>query len=341
MKTISVTALAAPVLAALALAAPLAAVADTYQNGAQSRFDDRWYILPFASWNSGDKNRGTDDGWGGGLAVGKPLNERLNLELRATYADLTSRHDTGGDFQVQDLGLDALFFLTRGPFQPFLLGGIGAIGDDFNCNRAQVNVGTCRSGNKWSFMAEAGAGFIVPISDYVSLRVDGRYRYDNNSGNLNNHDGSFGDWLVTAGVYIPIGRRAAPAPVTRTFELSADALFAFNKSDLKPTGVTTLNKFASDLEQINFNDIRVAGHTDPIGSEEYNLALSDRRANSVRDHLIGQGVPGAKITAQGFGKTQLKVTPADCAGTKSREALIECYQPNRRVEVAVEGVTTK
>ena len=105
--------------------------------------------------------------------------------------------------------------------------------------------------------------------------------------------------------------------------------------------MNTLNRFASDLNQTNYNDIRVAGHTDPIGSEEYNLALSDRRANTVREHLVGQGVPADHITAQGFGKTQLKVTPEDCAGATSREALIECYQPNRRVDVTVEGMTAK
>ncbi len=274
-----------------------------------------------------------------------------------TYTDLASANDTGGDFEVGDVGVDGLFFFSRGAVQPFLLGGIGAINDKFGCNYATVNIGNCESGNEWSFMAEVGAGILVPFSEYGSFRIDARYRYDDNAGDLGpsdindvnrvdddflgfNSGGDFGDWIVTAGIVIPIGTRAA-APVTRTFELSADALFAFNKSDLKPTGVNTLNTFANDLSQTKYTDVRVAGHTDPIGSEEYNLALSDRRANTVRDHLVGQGVPGDHITAQGFGKSQLKVTPEDCAAAKSREALIECYGPNRRVEVTVEGMTTK
>ncbi|HYN77275.1 MAG TPA: OmpA family protein [Lamprocystis sp. (in: g-proteobacteria)] len=350
-------------LAALVLAAPLAAVAQTDYQSKAPRFDDRWYVVPFASWTDADSNRGTDDGFGGGLAIGKPLNERFNLELRATYTNLASKQDLGGDFEVGDVGIDGLFFFSRGRVQPFLLAGIGAINDKFNCNLAEVNIGTCQSGNEWSFMAEVGAGVIVPITEYVSFRLDGRYRYDYNSGNLNgnldgheirdlngawegdwngdwnNNGDAFGDWVVTAGIYIPIGSRAAP--VTKTFELSADALFAFDKYQLKPTGVNTLNRFASDLNQANYSDIRVAGHTDPIGSEEYNLALSDRRANAVREHLVGQGVAADHITAQGFGKSQLKVTPEDCAGTNSREALIECYQPNRRVDVTVEGMTAK
>jgi OOP family OmpA-OmpF porin len=143
-------------------------------------------------------------------------------------------------------------------------------------------------------------------------------------------------------VVIPLGDRAAPAPkVTKTYELSADALFDFNQSSLKPAGRTTIDNFSRDLEQVNYDSIRVAGHTDPIGSQEYNLALSDRRANTVREELVDRGVPGDRITAQGYGKSNLKVTPADCAHAKSRAALIECYQPNRRVDVAVEGVTPK
>jgi hypothetical protein len=90
-------------------------------------------------------------------------------------------------------------------------------------------------------MAEAGGGILVPLSDYASFRLDGRYRYDDNNGDLRNAS-SFGDWIVTAGIYIPIGAKYKPAPtVTRTFELSADALFGFNKDQLSPTGVTTIN----------------------------------------------------------------------------------------------------
>ncbi len=237
--------------------------------------------------------------------------------------------------------MDGLFFFSRGQFQPFLLGGIGAIQDGLSCNRNQINASLgCTSGTKWSFMAEAGAGFVIPITDYVSFRVDGRYRYDDNPGNFLPDD-SIGDWIMTAGVVIPLGPRSAPVKATRTFELSADALFAFNRSDLSPTGRTTINNFSRDLGQATFDSIRVAGHTDPIGSESYNLALSERRANTVREQLVTDGVPGDRITAQGYGKTQLKVTPADCAAATSRAALIECFGPNRRVEVTVEGMTAK
>lgn len=327
-------------------------------------FETRWYLSPFAAYTWADEDRGTDDGAGWGFAVGKPINEWLNLELRMTYTNLTSTNPADlsrselqdwlntearlgfpgdGDFQVGDIALDGLFFFNRGAVQPFLLAGLGAINDDFGCDRTNLNAALgCQSDSSWSFMAEAGGGLLVPISDYASFRLDGRYRYDDNNGDLRNAS-SFGDWIVTAGIYIPIGAKSKPAPtVTRTFELSADALFGFNKDQLSPTGVTTINTFARDLgDKANYSSVRVAGHTDPIGSEAFNQDLSDRRANTVRNQLVTEGVPGDRISAQGFGETQLKVTEADCAGAKSRAALIECFQPNRRVEVTVEGMTAK
>lgn len=348
-------------LSAVLLVSPLAATAETADPGYRmvddggyqplKSFDDRWYISPFATYTWADSDRGTEDGVGFGLAIGKPVREWLNLELRATYTNLVSEGGSDryagpgyadeGDFEVGDLALDGLFFFGRGAVQPFLLAGLGVISDDFSCDRTPANYATgCRNGsNKFSFMAEAGAGVMIPVGEYVSLRLDGRYRYDDNSDDLRDAS-EFGDWLVTAGIAIPIGSRAAK-PVTRKYELSADALFGFDKDILKPAGVATMNNFARELDTVNYTAVQVDGHTDPIGSAAYNQDLSERRASAAQNQLVTDGVPADRINARGFGETQLKVTEADCAGASSRAALIECFQPNRRVEVTVEGVTAK
>ncbi len=343
MKRLSISA-----LTAMVLAAPLAANAqDAYQP--TPSFDNRWYIAPFATYTWASNRRDVDDGFGGGLGVGKPINEWLNLELRATYTELSNNFSVGvwddydnyrevrvnGKNKIFDLGLDALFFFSRGRVQPYLLLGVGAIEDKFSASAQGYSL----SERGWSFMAEAGAGIQVPIADYLSFRADVRYRYDANSAGMLDEN-AFGDVIATAGIVIPLGRRAAP-PVTRKYELSADALFAFDKYNLTPVGVSTINNFANDLAKSNYTDVKVAGYTDQIGSESYNLALSDRRANTVREQLVSDGVPAGQITAQGYGMSNLKVTAADCAHAKSRAALIECYQPNRRVEVTVEGMTDK
>jgi OOP family OmpA-OmpF porin len=81
-------------LTAAVLASPAAALADSpgmsYTDYSQA-FDDRWYISPFASYTWADDDRGTDDANGWGFAVGKPINEWFNIELRATYTNLVSK----------------------------------------------------------------------------------------------------------------------------------------------------------------------------------------------------------------------------------------------------------
>jgi outer membrane protein OmpA-like peptidoglycan-associated protein len=123
----------------------------------------------------------------------------------------------------------------------------------------------------------------------------------------------------------------------RTTVLAADALFAFNEATLTQRGEATLNNFAQALRDASVNSIQVVGHTDPLGSDAYNQQLSERRANTVARYLASQGVPADRIRAEGRGETQLRVTPEECAaqGARSRSALIQCYQPNRRVEVTI------
>jgi OOP family OmpA-OmpF porin len=342
MKKLCLSAMCAAMLAGPA--AVLAQSTDQMGAATMSGFDDRWYVVPFAAYTWADEDRGTDDGVGWGLAVGKPVNEWLNLELRVTNTNLVSSGDVAdlaqGDFNVSDVAIDGLWvFNRRGTVQPYLLAGIGAIGDSFSCDLIVPNVGKCESDDGWSLMAEAGAGVMFRIAEHASVRIDGRYRYDDNGSGLR-RDGSFGDWIATAGVVIPFGG-AAPVKTTKTYELGADALFAFNKSTLKPEGVTTMNNLARDLSQVSYDAVRVAGHTDPIGSDAFNQALSERRAATVQNQLISDGVSSDRISSVGYGETQLKVTEAECAGAKGREALIACLQPNRRVEVTVEGMTEK
>ena len=74
-------------------------------------------------------------------------------------------------------------------------------------------------------------------------------------------------------------------------------------------------------------NVKVEGHTDNIGSEDYNQKLSDQRAETVRGFMVSQGVSPDIITAQGFGKSQ-PVVSNDTAGGRSK---------NRRVELVVNG----
>jgi OOP family OmpA-OmpF porin len=78
-----------------------------------------------------------------------------------------------------------------------------------------------------------------------------------------------------------------------------------------------------------FELVIVAGHTDRIGSEAYNLKLSERRANAVKAYIVTKGIDSSRLQAVGKGKSEPVV---ECKGVKGKAA-IECLQPNRRVVI--------
>ena len=141
---------------------------------------------------------------------------------------------------------------------------------------------------------------------------------------------------------IPVAMAApapAPAPTTRRLTLGADGLFKFAKSglnDLLPEGRARLEALATQLRRdgVVLNSFIITGHTDRIGSAASNVALSQARANTVRDYLIGKGIDGKLVRAYGAGKTQ-PVT--QCAGERVTPELVACLQPNRRVDIEVAG----
>ncbi|OLE84172.1 MAG: hypothetical protein AUG07_06990 [Acidobacteria bacterium 13_1_20CM_2_60_10] len=109
----------------------------------------------------------------------------------------------------------------------------------------------------------------------------------------------------------------------------SDVLFDTGSATLKPGAREKLAKISGILLGHPGLNLQVEGHTDSVGSDEFNQQLSQRRAGSVRDFLAQQGVPGGSISARGFGKTQ----PAASNDTP------EGRQQNRRVELVVTGET--
>ncbi|MFJ7282017.1 OmpA family protein [Pseudomonas sp. NPDC099000] len=86
--------------------------------------------------------------------------------------------------------------------------------------------------------------------------------------------------------------------------LPGDVLFAFNKSDLSPSAQSQLDALMSKLQNADVVSIKVIGHTDGVGSDEYNQALSERRASSVAAYLLSQGLAPNKLTSEGRGESQ-------------------------------------
>lgn len=148
-----------------------------------------------------------------------------------------------------------------------------------------------------------------------------------------------------AGQTIIINQPApAPAPVApiaqERINLSADALFKFDKwkiEDMLPAGRASLDELAIKLrewEKRGDSRVSLIGHTDRLGSDEYNMRLSQRRAETVRTYLINRGVNAATLTAAGAGELQ-PLPEVVCSDAMPRDQLIKCLQPNRRVTVDV------
>jgi OmpA-OmpF porin, OOP family len=128
-----------------------------------------------------------------------------------------------------------------------------------------------------------------------------------------------------------------PAPPVRTrVSFSADSLFDFDKSVVKPAGRQALDAFAARLRGDQFETISVTGYTDRIGSAAYNQKLSMRRAEAVKSYLIeAAGIPEGKITARGADGSDPVTKPDQCQGQRRSPQLIACLQPDRRVDVEV------
>jgi OOP family OmpA-OmpF porin len=141
----------------------------------------------------------------------------------------------------------------------------------------------------------------------------------------------------------PPSPRAAPTPapapakiLLQKVNFSADALFAFNKSELKPEGRAMLDDLVRQLKGAQYDDVFVTGHTDRFGTIVYNQKLSERRANAVKNYLVSRDVPADRIKASGKGKTQPVTRAGDCRGGRTAK-VFACLQPDRRVDVEVHG----
>ncbi|GGY61816.1 porin OmpA [Cellvibrio zantedeschiae] len=127
----------------------------------------------------------------------------------------------------------------------------------------------------------------------------------------------------------PVVAPPPPAPKFEKYTLSATELFTFDSAAVnvpqpKLQEIATVIKGPGAPEKIV-----ITGYTDRLGSDEYNQKLSERRAQAVKDYIIGQGVAGERLVIEGKGEADPIVQCDD----KNKAALIKCLAPNRRVEI--------
>jgi len=270
-----------------------------------------------------------------------------------------------GDIRLRGLNLDVIGSLPiTEKFSVFArLGANYAQASDSFTGTGSVNVLNSNP-SKFETNPKVGLGLEYAFSDTLAMRAEvERYRINDAVGNRGDIN------LVTVGFVYRFGSKpqaptpravasipveVAPAPIVLTVvpepvvvpaplppvkvTFSADSLFDFNKANINPVGQQALDKFSSDLKDVNYDVIKVTGHTDRIGSHAYNLKLSTRRAEAISAYLVtSAGIPAEKINALGVDGTDPVTKPGDCEGKRVSKELIKCLQPDRRVDIEVIG----
>lgn len=140
------------------------------------------------------------------------------------------------------------------------------------------------------------------------------------------------------------GDSAAPAPLDPATQAAVDSCqddvdrvvagktiqFASGSAYIKPSSNALLDQVAAALKPCGKLSLAIGGHTDSTGDAQINATLSQERANRVRDALVARGLDATKISAQGFGSSQPKVSGSDAAANST----------NRRIEFTVGGAAT-
>ena len=160
---------------------------------------------------------------------------------------------------------------------------------------------------------------------------DGTLNWKNGDGTLCWRDNNWTPATAAKGCDGALVSKAANGVSQSKITLQADTLYDFNKSNLKPEGKATLDKIAADLSKIKLEVIIAVGNTDSIGTDAYNMALGQRRAQSVKTYLVSKGVDGSRIYTESKGKSNPVASNATAEGRAK----------NRRTDIEVVGTAAK
>ena len=268
-----------------------------------------------------------------------------------------------GDIRLKGLNLDLVGTLPLSD-RFSLLGRVGANYAD--TNGTFTSTGAVRVTNpnptKQDTNYKFGLGVQYAFNDALALRVEAeRYRINDAVGNNGHVD------MATIGLVYSFGGKPAapayraaapqpmrevvaaappapesvrvpppptptlppPAPRFEKYSLSATELFGFDSAQLN-LPQPKLDQIANALKgDTSVRQVAIMGYTDRLGSDKYNQKLSEQRALSVKSYLVSSGIEANRLGAQGRGAAN----PVVMCTNKKRADLIQCLEPNRRVEI--------
>ena len=329
-----------------------AAQSRAYDSSPVRAYNPSWYIAPSVNAANPDDRFGPYNRTEGvGLRFGTPVGPSWDMQMGLTY---TRSNNGWNRYEQGTLGIDALYLFTRERFRPFLLIGAGAESD-----RARTLVSNVQ---RTSPYLNAGLGFQFSFGEQWGMQADVRRAHSFIDGNNFGFDRANTN-ILTLGLTYAFDKPAVSAPVTRVtptptpapvaaapvytapaapeapppppaprferYTLSSTELFGFDSAVLRMPQ-PKLDELADVLgRNAQVSNVTISGYTDRLGSENYNMELSQRRADSVKNYLMNKGVAASRLNAIAKGESNPLV---QCTETK-RADLILCLEPNRRVEV--------
>ena len=293
--------------------------------------DDRWYAAPFGSFVQPSGDRNAQGGWGGGLALGKIINEYFNVEVRGFWQNWgnngianTSRpgelYATGaaqgfkhGATDMTGGTIDLQYYFMRDTFSPYAVFAVGGANNSWrgltsNTPYPAAHLHTQTS----SFIFEAGAGATYELADNFLLRADARYRGDTAAGSyynnygLNSHTSVFNDLVVNVGFVVPFGDKpgAAAAPMVADACASRDSdADGVNDCDDKCPGTASGTKvddqgcpIVMELRGVNFkydsHELTPGAKTILDGVVEQLVAMPSKKDIEVAGYASFEGKKG-------------------------------------------------
>lgn len=312
--------------------------------------EGQFYIAPGIQWMDFDNQWDLDDDEGYFLGLGYDITDDWSIEF--STADLDPTDATGSDQDIDLWKFDLLYGLNLnlGPLEPFLLTGFGN-GNLYGGDESF-----------WEYGGGVSYDFTDNLSLRTAVRnlhFQGRDLEDNEVGietalvfRFGGPDRSAPAPAVTRapastptpapepdadGDGVPDNRDACPdtprnyavdsqgcpIPVEEVARVELQVNFEFDRSEVRPQFFNEIEEVADFMEQYPDVIVELEGHTDSVGTEQYNQNLSQRRADAVRQVMIDRyGIQGSRITAIGYGESRPIASNDTAAGRADNRRVI-------------------